>query len=228
MAPARLDKGQAVVGDQRRHGAAQEIGRRHKIRIEDGDIGRVRVAETESEIARLEAFAVAAAQQLKVDAFRHQANKAGRQRCVVFFRAVIQKLDRQAVARPVQCTGCCRNTQGEIAFVADRQLHQHVRKIGIGKLRHRHLGRGTGHPYPGQHRQLDRQRADGDQDEGEEEGEDIAEHGEGSGPQGFFLPGLTQPIPGRAQFRHLDGPPAGCAATHPPTFLCPATISKGA
>ena len=65
MAPARLHKGKPVIGHQRGHGAAQEIGRRHEIGIEDRDIGRVAMFEAESEIAGLEAVAVAAAQNLE-------------------------------------------------------------------------------------------------------------------------------------------------------------------
>ena len=134
--------------------------------------------QAESKIAGLEAFAITTAQQLKIDAFRRQANKSGGQCRVIFFRAVVQKLNGKAVARPIERTGGGRDAQRQVAFIADRQLHQHMRQFAVGELRHGKLGCRSRNPNPGQQRQLNGQHADGDQNEGKAEGQDVAHHGE--------------------------------------------------
>ncbi len=63
MTPARLHEARPAVGDQRRHGAAQEIRRRHEVGIEDGHEGRIAMRQAEGQIAGLEALAVAPPQQ---------------------------------------------------------------------------------------------------------------------------------------------------------------------
>ena len=66
MAPAGLDEGQPAVGQQHWHGAAQEIGRRHEIGVKDRHKGRLGMGQAKSQIAGLEADAVAAPQDLEI------------------------------------------------------------------------------------------------------------------------------------------------------------------
>ena len=57
-------KAKPVSASKRRHGAAQEIRRRHEVGIEDRHIRRIAMFEAEGEIAGLEAGAIAAMQNL--------------------------------------------------------------------------------------------------------------------------------------------------------------------
>ena len=216
MAPARLHKGQAVIGQQHRQGAAQEIGRRHKVGVEHGDERRVGVRKPEGQVAGLEALAVAAAQQPQVGALRHKAGQALSQYGVIFCVAVIQQLDGQAIARPVQRAGGRSNTQRHRAFIADRQLHQHMRQFVFGQMRQRQVRALARHPQPAQHGQLAGQNADGDQDGGESGGEGIAEH------EHWIVRPLFFPIPKTPVFGQFR-PSAGRTG---PNFTCGAFFSK--
>ena len=218
MAPARLHKGQAAVGQQRRHGAAQEIGRRHEIGIEDRHIGRVGMGKAEGQIAGLETLAVAAPQDLEIDAFRHHAAHRGGQRVMALAVAVIQQLDGEAVARPVHARQAAAATRtARWPSLQTGKLHQHMRQLGVAdgsaQLELRALAE---HAHPGQHRQLDRQRADGDQDEAEGELQELGKtvHGESFRPPRL----LSRPESGRSGIYGPAGsstrglPPAACAA----------------
>ena len=182
MAPARLHERQAVIGQQHRQGAAQEIGRRHEVGIEHGDEGRIGMGEAKGQVAGLEALAVAAAQQLQVDAFGHDRGQALRQHGVIVCIAVVQQLNGQAIARPVQRTGGGSDAQRNSAFIADRQLHQHMRQLRFGHLIKRKDKRLARQPQPAQQGKLKGQHANRDEDDGKGGGKGIAEHGDGQAP----------------------------------------------
>ena len=80
--------------------------------------------EAEGEIAGLEPRALAAAQDREFEAGRHDASDGLDKRGMVLGRAVVEDLDFQTVARPVQAGGGGGHTDGERAFVADRQLNE--------------------------------------------------------------------------------------------------------
>ena len=56
----------------------------------------------------------------------------GGQRRMVFAVAVIEQLNRQAVGGPVHARGGGSDAHRQMAFVADRKLHQHMRQFGFG------------------------------------------------------------------------------------------------
>ena len=120
VAPARLHEGKTVVRDKRGHGAAEEIGRRNKIRVEDRDKRRVGMFKPESEIAGLESRAFAAMQDIEIDVFGNDALDRMRQLFVLTRAAVVEDLDAQLVARPVEARRSSSDTHGERAFIAHR------------------------------------------------------------------------------------------------------------
>ncbi len=120
-------KAKTGIAQQHRHGLAQEIGRRHEIGVEDRHIGRVAMFEPEGEIAGLEAGAVAAAQDFELHAFgRHGDGVARQLRHGRRLVAVIQKLNGEPVLGPVHPGRGFDHADRQQAFIADRELHQHM------------------------------------------------------------------------------------------------------
>ena len=72
----------------------------------------------------------------------------------------------------------------QVAFIADRQLHQHMRQFGIGKFGASQLGLLAEHAHPGQARELNRKRADANQDDAKGKLKELGKtvHGDRSGP----------------------------------------------
>ncbi len=141
MGPARLHKGQAGIGDQGRHGAAQEIGRRHKIGVEDRHIGRIAMLEPEGEIASLESGAVAPVKDFHLHAFRRHCHHVAGECGVAVAVAIVQKLDGEPVFRPLHPGGGFGHSDRQQAFVAVRQLHQHGRQFRVAQVARASFGR---------------------------------------------------------------------------------------
>src|SRR6476620_11837525 len=80
--------------------------------------------KTEGEIAGLEALANATPEDLQLHIARHDGPDSLRQNFVVFRTTVVEQLDFELVARPVErcCRGC--DTHSQPSLVADRELHQ--------------------------------------------------------------------------------------------------------
>ncbi len=108
----------------------------------------------------------------------------GRQRGMVFPSvAVIQKLDGQAVLRPVQGTrrpSATRNASGP--SLQTGSCTSTCGSFGVGEFGHRHPGLAAGQAHPGQHDELDGQEDDGDENEAQGEGQGVAERSRSSGP----------------------------------------------
>lgn len=83
--------------------------------------------ETEGEIASLEANAFTPAQYDAVHTFRHYLGNCIGQLGVVFGASIVENLNMQTLAWPVQACRRSGNPYGEEAFVTDRQLYQDVR-----------------------------------------------------------------------------------------------------
>ncbi len=87
--------------------------------------------EAEGQIAGLEAGALAPAQYRVGQVGRHHPGHGLGQCGMVLGLAVVQHLDFEAVARPVETGGGGGHADGERAFIADRKLHQHARQLGL-------------------------------------------------------------------------------------------------
>ena len=188
--------------------------------------------ETEGKIARLEAGAVAAAQDIELHAFgRHRHGVAGQRRMSLAV-AVIQELDGEPVPGIVHRGGRFGDPDGQHSFIADRQLHQHMGQLVVAQRRRDQFGAFAVDPHPGQDGQLNGQGADSNKDAGQSElqGEGKTVHGEGSGPQGLVRRN-------RWSFRVYEyagsskkGHPRRPGARHGTgrlNFLRPARFSKG-
>jgi hypothetical protein len=128
MAPARLHHAHAGIVE-RRHHAAQEVARRHEVRVEDRDEVSPRLAEPVLERARLVSEAVAAPDHAHVDAgpppglgprFRDEGRRV---------RRVVEDLHLEPIARPVELAGGVDEPPDDVALVEHGELHGHDRKI---------------------------------------------------------------------------------------------------
>src|SRR5579864_7318720 len=124
--PARLNKAKSCIGDKSGYGAAEEIWWGNEVGVEDRDIGRVRVLEAEGQIAGLEAHAFPPMENLDGGVAPHGIRYGLRQRFVFVGRSVVQKLDFEAVARPIKTGSRRGHPQRQIPFVANRKLHKNA------------------------------------------------------------------------------------------------------
>ena len=131
---ARLHEGRSRMGEHRGHRLLQPSRRRHEVGVEHRDIGCIVEGEAGGQRAGLEATAVAAAHMMGIDAVAAQARHGvggdvGRD--VV---AVVEELDRKAVARPVERAHRGHRTFHHEWLVVDRDLHQHAWQL-LGQRR---------------------------------------------------------------------------------------------
>ncbi len=73
---------------------------------------------------------------------------------------VIEHLDLQLVARPIEPRGGGGHTHRKRTFVAHRKLHQDARQGFVGQQRHAHARPLAEQPEVAQHHELKRQRRD--------------------------------------------------------------------
>ncbi len=120
--------------------------------------------EAEGQIAGLEAGAIAPAQNVQLHAFGCHRHGIAHQRGMIVVVAIVQKLNGEAVLGPVHRGGGFGDPYRQQTFIADRQLHQHMRQFVFAERRARQFGTFAEYPDPGQNRQLGRKRTDGDKD----------------------------------------------------------------
>ena len=142
------------------------------------------MVKTEGEVAGLEALAVAAPQDLEIHLVGHHGAHACRQCFMRIAVAVIQQLNGEAVERPVHARRTGGDAHRQRAFIADRQLHQHMRQVCFIHFSKLELGAFAEDAHPGQRRELDRKGADANQDDAEGELKELRKtvHGDRSGP----------------------------------------------
>ncbi len=105
MFPARLHKGEIFFVDERAQRALQHVGRRHEIGIEHGHIFGGACFQTGFQRACLETLAVFAVEQNGINPARAQFVDLGLGNARGFVGGIVEQLDVQAVARPVDGGG---------------------------------------------------------------------------------------------------------------------------
>jgi len=160
MTPARLRVSQTLIRNERGYGPPQEIGRWDKIGVEDRDIRRVGMAEAEGKIAGLEAAAVVAPKDRQVHAFRHDARDIADELSRIADAAVVQHLDFELVARPVETRGRSGHADREWSLVTNRELHKDPWQRLVRQLRQAHARRRAVEPVVAENEELDRKRRD--------------------------------------------------------------------
>lgn len=203
VAPARLHKGKAAVRDKRWHGAAEEICRRNEIRVEDRDEWRVRMFEFEGEVSRLEARALAAMQNIEIDIFGNDTPDRTRERFVIAGAAIVENLDLQLVARPIEARGSAGDAHGESTFVAHRQLDEHFGQHLVGQGRHAKAWLRAEMAHEAQRQKLRRQKRKQDEHARQNTLQNQRQADQGSGPT---FPTLASPCARRLRDGHVWGP----------------------
>jgi hypothetical protein len=142
------------------------------------------VAKAVRQIARLEARPFTTPHDHKVCVGRHRVLHRVFQFFVSNGLSVVEQLNFQAIAGPIQLCGRARDTNRQRTFLTDRQLHDNGRKIGIRKRGRFSLASRAKPPQQRQPKQLKGQERQKDQhkcqDNLEEQGK--TGHGEKFGP----------------------------------------------
>ena len=134
---AGLHEGGVRLGEERSHADAQEVGRRHVVDVEDRKKVVRRLLHRLMQCPALVAAAIGALQCHHVEALGpefgcHRADHVGR-----LVSAVIEKLDVQLVARPVECRGRLGAAADHAPLVEGRNLDDNMRQVGVGRQRRR-------------------------------------------------------------------------------------------
>ena len=128
---ARLHEAGIGVRDQDRHDIAKPMRRRPKIDIEQSDQRRAADAQTGFQGARLEPGAILAPDVRDFNAARCQIRHdlGDEDRRIV--GGIVQHLDMQLVARPIERHGGLDRAERNLVFVEQRNLHQHIRQVHL-------------------------------------------------------------------------------------------------
>ena len=134
---ARLHEGPVGVGEERPHAGPQEVGRRHVVDVEDREEIVRRLLHRLVQGTALEAAAVGALQGDDVEALGAQLGHHGARQLGGLVGAVVEHLDVQLVARPVEPGSRLDSAAQYRPLVERRDLHDHVRQLGIAGQRRR-------------------------------------------------------------------------------------------
>ena len=142
------------------------------------------MGKAEGQIARLEALAAAAPQDVEIDVIGYRSAHGSGQRLMALAIAIVQQLNGQPVARPVHARRGGGDAHRQRSFIADRKLYQHMRQLSLVQFGALQLGAFAKSTHPGQPRQLDRKGADGNQDDAEGKLKELGKtvHGDRSSP----------------------------------------------
>ncbi len=135
---AGLHEGRLRMGQHCRHGAAQPVGWRHEVGVENGDVGRIAQRHAGSERARLEAGPIGSPDMVDVHTLLAQPGHGVDRNVGREIGTVVEQLDLQEFARPVEPAGRHDGTLHDHGLVVDRDLNQHARQIG-GQLGQRRV-----------------------------------------------------------------------------------------
>ncbi len=113
-----------------RHRAAQPVGWRDEVGVEHGDIGSVTKRHASRKRARLEASALTAPHMVGIDAALAQAGDGVERDIRRQVGAVVEQLDLEQVARPVERAGGHDGAFDDHRLVVDRDLNKHARQLG--------------------------------------------------------------------------------------------------
>ena len=123
---------------------AEKIGRRDEVGIEDGDVRALVVRESVRQGAGLVADAVRPADLLDVQPRRLQRTHQTRGHGDGLVGAVVENLDVQAIARPVECRNRGDHAADDVRFIVDGKLDQDVRQVRAGQGWRQNARRATG------------------------------------------------------------------------------------
>ena len=119
----------------RRDDAAQEVGVRPEVGIEDRDELGVGPSQAPGQRPRLEAAAFGAAQHAHI---HPAAAMPGRPRLGQLGRpigGIVQDLDLQPIGRIIQCGRGVNQPLDDVLLVEDRQLHRDARPLSVFHFR---------------------------------------------------------------------------------------------
>ena len=94
--------------------------------------------QTIGERTRLEAMPMPAAQLRDAEPAGGGLGHGGRAECGGLGPGVIQQLDREALARPVEATHRLDDARHDLGFITHRQLHEHARFVATRPPRRGH------------------------------------------------------------------------------------------
>ena len=174
----RLHEGRVRLGEERPHAAPQEIHRRYVVDIENGEIIVRRLLHGLMQGAALVAAAVGTLQRHDVEAPGAQFRRYRACQFGGLVGAVVEDLDMQLVARPVEGRRGLDATAHDGTFVEGRDLHDDMRQLGIRRQRRgqqRLLARQAGRPQPPIEHDHIKQAADEGRDQQAARTEDVAE-----------------------------------------------------
>ena len=124
VSPPRLREADAgVVEDS--HRAAQELSWRNEVGIEDGDERRVGQGHPVRERSRLETIARRAPDLSHRNSLATPVQDPARDDRRGLVIGIVEHLDLELLARPVQRTNGVQDTLGDVAFVVYRHLNAH-------------------------------------------------------------------------------------------------------
>ena len=123
------------LGEERPHAAAQEIRRRHVVDVEDGEVVVGRLLHRLVQRAALVAAAIGALQGHDIEALRAQLGRDRAGKLGGLVGAVVEQLDVQLVARPVEAGRRLDAAPQDGALVEGRDLHHDVRQLGVRRQR---------------------------------------------------------------------------------------------
>src|SRR6266516_2665296 len=129
MAPARLHEGYGFVGE-RADRAAQKVRRRDEVGVEDRDERRGRLLEAVGERPRLESAARTAAHVRDLDPVPLPVRDAPGENLDRLVVGVVENLDLEAVARPVDGADGVEDPLRDVPLVVDGQLNADAWLVG--------------------------------------------------------------------------------------------------
>ena len=118
-----------VVAAEIRHGAAQEIGRRKEIGVEDGDEFAAGGFQPFGQRAGLVAFAIVAMQVADIGAEGLVALDAGAGDLLRLVGGIVEHLDFEFLGRIVEARDGFDQPLDDVALVVDRKLHGDARPL---------------------------------------------------------------------------------------------------
>ena len=127
VTPAALHDADCRVGQQVRQAAAQKIGRRNEVGIEDGDVFAFAASQAISQRAGFITRAPRAAQMLDAVTARLQRLQLSRHQFCCAILRIIQNLNQKPVPRVVESGNGVNQSARDITFVVERQLHRDLR-----------------------------------------------------------------------------------------------------
>ncbi len=132
--PARLHQAHRRIG-KRPHRVSQQVRRRHEVGVEHEQQLAAGVAPAGLERAGLEADPIIAAQVVRVDAGGAEPGHPGRADRGGLVGGVVEHLDLEAGARPVERAHRVEQPGRDLGLVPQRQLHGHHRLVAGPRAR---------------------------------------------------------------------------------------------